>query len=266
MSVVRLPASGTVVVLRHPGGREELLLAEAREADITLAVALLSSLAEPAPGGAVEGPIHSEPIDWWHELLPDVDAALLGVRRAVLGERVVATVRCSAPACGAPSDVELMVSDYLAAHAREQPPGTTPTAESGWFALDGEAVRFRLPTAADLRAIYGCANGEDALAARCVQPAGAAADPRVGAAMEALGPSLARELLGACAECGAELRVGFDPMRFVLNELRERATPIYDEVHLLASRYGWSEDAILSLPRQRRVRYVERVLAERALT
>ena len=254
MSVVRLPASGTVVVLRHPGGREELLLAEARQADITLAVALLSSLAEAAPA-----------IDWWRESLSDVDAALLGVRRAVLGERIVATVWCSAAACGAPADVEFRVSDYLADHVRAQPPGTTATAEAGWFALDGEAVRFRLPTATDLLAIYGCVNGEAALAARCVQPAEAAADPRVGAAMEALSPSLARELCGACAECGAELRVGFDPMRFVLNELRERATPIFDEVHLLASRYGWSEEAILSLSRQRRVRYVERVLAERAL-
>jgi hypothetical protein len=262
MSFVRLPASGKLVVLRQPGGREDLLLAEASEADVALAIALLSTLAQQVAAGASA----PEPIDWWQGLLPDVDAALLALRREVIGDRVVATVHCTAAACRAPSDLEFRVSEYVADVVSEQTAETTCDARPGWFSLRGLALRFRLPTAADLLAISGCANAEDALAARCVEPVEAAADPRVGAAMEALAPSLARELHGTCAECGADVRVLFDPLRFVLDELRDRAASIYDEIHTLASRYGWSEDEILSLSRQRRARYVERVLAEGART
>ena len=75
--------------------------------------------------------------------------------------------------------------------------------------------------------------------------------------MEKLAPSLFGVLDGKCPECAARIRVSFDPQRYVLGELRERAMFVYEEVHLLASRYQWSEREILALPGSRRARYAE---------
>jgi hypothetical protein len=70
---------------------------------------------------------------------------------------------------------------------------------------------------------------------------------------------MASQLQGVCPECGAVATVRFDPRRYCLHELRDRARFIYDDVDLLAMRYGWSEHSILALPNARREMYVERV-------
>jgi hypothetical protein len=51
--------------------------------------------------------------------------------------------------------------------------------------------------------------------------------------------------------------VHFDPRRFCLRELRDRARFVYDDVDVLARRYHWSERAILTLPAARRASYAE---------
>ena len=75
--------------------------------------------------------------------------------------------------------------------------------------------------------------------------------------MEALAPALSGELRGACAECGAELAVGFDPLQFTLRELRRHAETLYEDVAWIAHHYHWSEAEILALPAERRTRYAE---------
>jgi hypothetical protein len=75
--------------------------------------------------------------------------------------------------------------------------------------------------------------------------------------MEALSPNLADELAGVCPECRAPVTAYFDPRRFCLRELRDRARFIYDDVDVLAHRYHWSEQAILSMPAARRASYAE---------
>jgi hypothetical protein len=51
----------------------------------------------------------------------------------------------------------------------------------------------------------------------------------------------------------------------VLRELRAWFASIYLETHVLASRYGWAEAAILAMPRERRRRYAGLALEQRAL-
>ena len=75
--------------------------------------------------------------------------------------------------------------------------------------------------------------------------------------MEVLAPSLAHDLQGQCPECGAVVEVYFDPLQFSLCELRQEAAFLYEDVTLLARCYHWSEADILTLPRQRRLRYAE---------
>jgi hypothetical protein len=72
-----------------------------------------------------------------------------------------------------------------------------------------------------------------------------------------MAPCLSRHVRAACPECGLEMSFYFEPRGFCLRELRERAASIYEDVDILARSYHWTEDRILSLPRARRVAYVE---------
>jgi hypothetical protein len=266
----RLPVSGLDVTFRQTTGAEDILIVEQTALDIHLALDLLSVLGKLSDGGAV--PWKSLPV-------PDLDAALLAIRRFLIGEHVRASVICAAAnplrppntrrgqagestaGCLARIDIAFCIDDYLAHHAPAVPRGILPADEPGWFRLDGTDVTGRLVSCADQLAIAGRKHAERELALRCIRPATASIRlrRRMEAAIAKLAPSLYDELDGRCPECSATVRIFFDPLRYVLSELRDRAMFVYQEVHLIASRYQWSEREILALPRARRARYAEYV-------
>ena len=138
------------------------------------------------------------------------------------------------------------------------------TNEPGWFSLDaagGEpAIRFRLPTVADQLSVRGRGDAEQALAQLCIRPPGLPARlrARVEAAMGAMAPPLDSELQGVCPECGGMVKARFKARRYCLQEMRDRARFVYDDIDVLARHYHWSERAILNMPNLRRVNYAER--------
>jgi hypothetical protein len=75
--------------------------------------------------------------------------------------------------------------------------------------------------------------------------------------MEALAPNLSDDLQGQCVECGSTVTLFFDVLQFTLQELRSQAAFVYEEIHLLAFSYHWTETAILALPRHRRQQYAD---------
>ncbi len=258
-----LPVSRLEVLFRQPTGAEEIALLETDESDVALALGLVSALARRAPGSESSAG-SEERIDWHSLSLTDLDAALLTVRRSVLGDRICSTVRC---ACSDAIDIDFGIADYIAGHAphASRASRTSQGAESdgaGWFRLGGSSARFRLPSGADLLAIQSEDDRERELERRCIEPAEVPAPlrRRIEAAMEALAPSLSGMLEGECPGCGATVHIGFDPQRYVLDELKQRAAFLFDEVHLLASRYRWAERDILALPQSRRARYAELVV------
>lgn len=291
LSRFRLPVSGWTVGLRQPSGTEDLLLAEAARTpigDVALALTLAGRLA-----CGFEG----EPIDWRKLSVTDLDAMVLRLRQALIGDRVRADVPCPAPVCGQRIDIEFSVEDFLAHHCPQSEEeagngGAVRSAdEPGWFSLsdmpedsdtfatdvagfaegssrakesypggpEPATVAFRLPTADDLLAVVGQPDGEGELTRRCLRPAQVPdrLRQRVEAAMEAMAPSLSSDLEGLCPECGTTVTVQFDARWFCLRELRDRAVFIYQDVDLLARRYHWSETEILSIPQLRRSAYAE---------
>ena len=76
--------------------------------------------------------------------------------------------------------------------------------------------------------------------------------------MGALAPPLAGPLQGRCPHCETPIAARFEARVYCLQELRDRARFIYDDIDVLAERYHWSERAILTLPHGRRTNYVER--------
>ena len=102
-------------------------------------------------------------------------------------------------------------------------------------------------------------DSEHELARRCIRPGDLPLRMRriVEAAMEAMAPPLCGDLAGTCPECGAGVTVFFDPRQFCLQELRNRAAFVYEDIDILAQRYCWSEHAILAMPNTRRASYAE---------
>ena len=131
----RLPVSGREVALRHPGGAEDLLLLEAARTpggDAALALALASRLTR-----AVEG----EPIDWGTLSVTDLDALVLRLRQALIGDRIRADVACPAPGCRRRIDIDFRIAEFLA----HRTPARHRTRDRGWVARAGRGARVVLP-------------------------------------------------------------------------------------------------------------------------
>jgi hypothetical protein len=263
-----LPVSGIGVTLRHPTGAEDLLLIECTGNDDAAALALAQRLAEAANGGEIA---------WANLPTTDLDVLVLRLRQAIFGDRIVSDLTCAGAACGSRVDISFGIEAYLAHHHPRAavPRGrfwhvTACTDEPGWFNLvlqqndAGETgARFRLPTVADQIYAAGERDPEFAMVRVCIRPDGVPAPlrRRVETVMEAMAPALSGELQGACPDCGTMVAARFDPRRYCLQEMRDRARFVYQDVDLLARRYHWAEQTILALPNGRRANYVELALA-----
>jgi hypothetical protein len=261
MHIFRLPVSKIDVALRPPVGLEDLLLLETSGGDAYLTLALLASVAQPADAPS------TAPISTWADLpVTDLDVLLLRLRQLVFGDDIQAETSCPVAGCQARIDAALHIEEYLAHHTPRPAYNVTATDDPGWFRLHDMEVCFRLPTGTDQLAVAGHAQPVKALLQRCLRPGrvGGRVAKRVETAMSAMAPSLAHVLQGSCPECGTTLQIFFDPRRFVLQELRSQAGFILQDIHLLATYYHWTEQHILSLPRSRRLQYVEMVRQERS--
>lgn len=248
----KLPVSGFDVAVRQPTGADDLALTDARALDLALALTVIGRLATRADGA---------PVDAAALAITDIEVILLLIRSAVFGGLIATDVVCQNADCGARADISFRIADYVAHHPVRMRGGVERDEDAGWFRLPAVGVRFRLPSGEDLMAVNGARHPGRELLRRCVTPAEVDAPTRrkVERSMESLAPSLSHEIQGSCPECGKKLTVFFDVTQFVLRELKDQASYVYEEVHLLALNYHWPEAKILDLPRSRRMQYAEMV-------
>jgi hypothetical protein len=64
-----------------------------------------------------------------------------------------------------------------------------------------------------------------------------------------------------CEQCGHEWPLLLDVVSFFQRELDDYATSLLQQVHVLASAYGWTEQEIFSLSPKRRRTYMEMLAA-----
>ena len=254
----RMPISGIDVEFRQATGEVDLLLLESGGDQISTSMELVRRLAVPSEGGE---------LDVAALTVADLEALLLELRRRVLGEVVATRGSCPVPECATLIDLSFRIGDYLRNHSARKPANVEPLeSEPNWFQLRDSGVQFRLVTAGDLAAAAASAHPEKELARRTIRSHSSSAvkrgNRREERAMESLAPPLSGEIQGQCPECGASVRYWFDVQSYVQRELRYDAEFLYEDVHWLAARYRWSEEKILSLPRQRRVQYVEMALRQ----
>ncbi len=200
------------------------------------------------------------------------DAALLAFSERLFGPRLPAQAHC--PRCAALLELEVDVARLAAVVPRE-------LADPFVFRSAGFRVTYRLPNAGDLAALGRRTTDRDDAAPtnrwlldRCIvavehgeatddaEP-DAQAPAEIAAALEseltetiaAADPLAEIALELACPDCAAAWSAPFDIVRFLWSEVDAWAARILDEVHILASHYGWSEADILALSPQRRQNY-----------
>jgi hypothetical protein len=192
------------------------------------------------------------------------------------------------PRCAALLELEVDVARLAAAAPRE-------LADPCVFRSGGFRVTYRLPNAGDLaalgrrttdrddaaptnrwlldRCIVAVEHGEatddaepdaqaaSSLAVAAPQPIhipaeiAAALESELTETIAAADPLAEIALELACPDCAAAWSAPFDIVRFLWSEVDAWAARILDEVHILASHYGWSEADILALSPQRRRNY-----------
>jgi hypothetical protein len=252
-----LPISGLPLALREPDGFDELSVLESPLQGMAAMLDLARRVAT-LPDGA--------PVGWDELPAADLGGLSLLIRRAWIGESIRTGGTCPEPGCGERFDVSFPVSPYLAYHRPRRPRGVVPAPVGGWFTLAGSDVRFRIPSVGDVLAAAAAEDPGLGLAARCIDPPGVPSpvSRRIDRALSALAPSLEGVVGGNCPTCGAALSLAFDPLAYTLAELRDAFQSVYAETHALASAYGWTEEAILAMPRSRRRRYAALIAQDRA--
>ncbi|MDD5034279.1 MAG: hypothetical protein PHE55_05935 [Methylococcaceae bacterium] len=255
----RLPVSGNEVSLRLPCGKEDLLLCEWKGGETALAQALLNAITDQTAG--------QDAFEWGELSVTDFEWTLLLLRRSLFGDWVRTSSICKQADCAAKVDISFRIGDYLEQFQINRPASVEPSPEPGWFSLAGKDIKFRFPTGNDQQAVAQFPQPELELQRRCVVPDMLPEDllQQVQDSLESMAPTISGLLRGECPECGGMGDFYLDVQSYVLSELLDQAKFVFEDVHLLAGHYHWSEEAILNLPRQRRHRYVEAIIRDRGV-
>jgi len=243
--MVQLSVPGTAARRSLVESLHDATPAERASALVAAAVGELGSLAPPTPGELGE------------LCVGDRDRILLALRRELAGEQLECVCPC---ACGETLVIGLSIDALLDAVADEPLPLERETG----------GLRVRAATGADLehvasRAIDGGAEAVRELLARCIlEPADAGVEALEQASelLEQLDPAAEILLRGACPACGGEVVALLDPGAYLWTELERWQTRLELEIHVLASRYHWSESEIVALAPARRSRYLELLEAD----
>ncbi len=192
------------------------------------------------------------------------EGQLLELREALFGSTLTAVTACQA--CGEGAELAIDVSELRSRLG----PGRAPRPVT----VDGYRVRFRVPTTADLAAAARAGDPEGARVAlleRCVVRAEhedvtvAAADlpeavvAAVAERMQLADPLADVRISTRCPACSHRWDSSLDVAAFVWKEIESWAHRALQDVHALASAFGWREADILAMAPRRRAFYLELV-------
>lgn len=183
------------------------------------------------------------------------DRLLAALYRELYDDRAECRLRCRG--CGESYEFTLRLSELMAAQDAEHP--GPADADGCWTLADGR--RVRAPRVADTAA----AGSPGDLLARLVVDGEPDADPgAVSEFLERAAPLLSLDLAAACPHCARGETVRFDLAEYLGARLAGERPFLLREVHLIASRYGWSHREILALSRADRRAFAGLIEAERA--
>jgi T4 bacteriophage base plate protein len=190
------------------------------------------------------------------------DQRLLNLRERTFGPHLAAISAC--PACSELLEFTVNAADIQI--AAPEPAETIHLAHAGYD------LQFRLPDSLDLATVDPSADPQtnsQHLLRRCITTARRAGaeipaedlPPEVVAAvserMAQADPQADVQLDLSCPQCEHRWHTPFDIVSFFWSEINALALRLLQDVHALASAYGWSEADILSMTPTRRQAYLE---------
>ena len=193
------------------------------------------------------------------------DALLLSLQEQVFGQRMEGLATC--PICGQCLEMSFSCSEIRA------PFEEAPERELS-VNVDGCVLSLRPPSSLDLMAISGLDDldaATQALTKRCIlgacyQGTETSLDQLPEAVLKAAqqrmdqaDPQADVRLALCCPECGHRWQEAFDILSFLWLEIVAWAYRILNNVHTLASAYGWSESEILAMSPWKRQVYLNLV-------
>ena len=205
--------------------------------------------------------------EWAQRIIGERDEHLLRIRDEVFGSKIEAITACSA--CGERLAISFTTESITATPAQ-------PNVKDGRFAFKdgGFEVSYRLPNSADLIAVIesGQSNSRNILLKRCVdasknnKPVDPARLPErivqlISESMSHADPQAEARIELACPACRHERLIAFDILSYLWSEIDDWARRLLNEIHALASAYGWSEAEIISLSARRRNLYRQMIEA-----
>lgn len=180
--------------------------------------------------------------------------ALMRLRRQRFGDHLSVWLDCDA--CGERMALELAADDL-------------PAPSDTGAEIEVEGRRFRRPTTRDLAALADEADAASAarrLFRACAVDAEALPDDPLDAMLVAVEQALDEAdpwadltLVADCPACGRRHEAALDVPGLLWDEIEAAAHGLLDDVHALASAYGWSERDVLSLSPARRAAYMARI-------
>ncbi len=200
--------------------------------------------------------------------LGERDRLLFALRERLFGTRLSSLATC--PGCAETVELACETGDLAIASDESEPP-TAATGRAMRLVDREHEVVYRRLTSADLLALHPKDDpevGRRQLIDRCILGATRAGAP-LGtdelpaavrdAAIEAMAVADAQadvQINLSCPACGTAWQAVFDIAGYLWSEVEAWAQRILVEVHKLASRYGWTESAILSMTPWRRQIYL----------
>jgi hypothetical protein len=204
--------------------------------------------------------------DWARTSIGERDTRLIGLREELFGRTLESVTLC--PECGEHIELTFTTTDIRSQRAALRKGNGGLRVEAC-----GYVVQYRLPTSADLLEIAKSAavNGPEVLLKQCIvssrhgEPvAGPDALPdevrrMVAEEIATADPQADVQIEIACPQCRHCWSMVFDILSYFWSEIEDWAQRLLQEVHLLASRYSWSEHDILAMSGRRRQWYLQRI-------
>ncbi len=176
------------------------------------------------------------------------------------------TAPCTA--CQAPFDIAYRYADLPVKTAGEDYPRARVETRLG-------TLHVRVPTGADQERIAATGDDTEAIRVllRCLvdrTQVDAAFDPEdldaadisvIEERIEAMAPEIATALSAQCPHCNANNTVAINLYACMARPVDE----LFADIHIIASHYHWSEQAILDMPRRRRQTYLRHIDASRGM-
>lgn len=187
--------------------------------------------------------------------LAEVNLLLLELHELSFGARLEVFGSCYE--CDAPFESSVPVAELLAFQADRLGDGPVTWREHG------RAYRLRPATISDLLASLEHRDetaAQEQLLARCLgaEPSnGVSRSSTVIERFEEQNAGAELSLALTCPGCGELQLLDLDLGRFVWSEVRHEASRLLGEIHVLASAYGWNEQAIVGMSARRRDAYLE---------